>query len=461
MKASDLKNPGKLQNNQRLRQEVALAISNIQTSPLADRKAELAAFFADAASFLGATVTPTNPGVQYPTTTNRLYGTAGDSRLGLSLFTSGRHAYFKSMGLTTWLSSASHGRIQLNPDAQTAVAGSDTNQMIARLDADVAKLKAAGVQVVFFIGGTNDYSSSITDAQTRANILTIINRLKAEGFIPIAIAETPRRAEDTEDVKNRHYALRKWYIETLSQTCWVADVWRDLCDPLDQRVMTATASTTYDNQHGNPTWQKAFGNRLWHEVSHVFPLANVLPKQASDCKTPNCLMTGTTGKIAATATNTTGQVATGFTIEGGDLDGLTTVMSKKTHPEYGEYQVIRVTGTPTKDTNQLSFYVEPTATPALGEKVKGVCEMGWVGTGIVTASLNLLSFPKYFSKIDGDPFSSTLLLPQAHFGTRETSPLLMEADATSYRLYNALHFAVNVPVDATFVISRMGALPVT
>lgn len=459
MRASNLPNPGKLQSSQRLRREVALAVSDIEQSPSTDRKTQLAGFFAEVASYLGGTVTPTPTGVTYPSTTNRLYGTLGDSRLGLSLFTAGRHAYLKSMGLCHWLSSASHGRIQLNPDAQTAVAGSDTNQMIARLSADVAKLKAAGVTVVFFIGGTNDYSSSITDAQTRSNILTIINRLKTEGFIPIAIAETPRRAEDSEDVKNRHYALRKWYIETLKDTCWVVDVWRDLCDPLDQRVMTATAQTTYDNQHGNPTWQKAFGNRLWHEVSHVFPLTNILPKSATDTKTPNPTMTGTGGRIATT--NTTGQVATGFTIEGGDLDGLTTVMSKKTHPEYGEYQVIRVTGTPTKDTNQLSFYVEPGTAPALGEKVKGVCEIGWVGTGVVTASLNLLSFPKYFSKIDGDPYSSTTLLPTAHIGSRETPVLLMEADATAYRLYVPLHFAVNQAVDATFVISRMGALPVT
>lgn len=459
MRASNLPNPGKLQSSQRLRREVALAVSDIEQSPSVDRKTELANFFSEVAGYLGGTVTPVEPGVSYPKSTSRKYGTMGDSRLGISLYTGGRNQFFKSFGLASWLDSASNGRIVLEPNAHTAISGTNTTEMVARLDSDIAKIKAAGVTHVFFIGGTNDYSASIEPATTQANILTIVSRAQAAGLTVIAIAETPRRAGDTEDVKNKHYALRKWYMTILAEKCWVVDVWKDLCDPVDPRVMAA--GVTYDGQHGGPAWQKVFGNRLFHETSHVWP-ATQLTELATRSLTPNPTLTGNTGKIASTATNTTGQLATGFTLEGGALDGLTCVASVKESQDGGQYQVLRITGTPTAAENSYSFYVEPSATPVQGTKVKGLCELNWVATNMLQCSLNLLAFPKYFSKVDGDTNGSgdaTIVMPTAHVGSKETTELLIESDANAYRLYVSITFKPNVAVDATIVIGRMGVLP--
>lgn len=459
MRASNLPNPGKLQSSQRLRREVALAVSDIEQSPSVDRKTQLANFFSEVAGYLGGTVTPVEPSLAYPKSLSRKFGTMGDSRLGISLYVGGRNVFFKSFGLAHWLQSASNGRMILEPAAHTAISGTNTDEMVARLDGDIAKIKAAGVTHVYFIGGTNDLSASIPLARSQSNILTIVQKAQDAGITVIAIAETPRRPADQQSWKDQHYALHQWYLTTLAQKCWVVDCWPDLCNPLDPQVIVD--GVTYDGQHGNPAWQKVFGNRLWHETSHVWP-DSILPDLLTKSLTPNPTLTGNAGKIASTATNTTGQIATGYTLEGGNLDGLTCVASVKANPDGGQFQVLRITGTPTKADNSYSFYIEPGSTPVQGTSVKGVGQLGWVGTGLVVCSLNLLSFPKYFSKVDGDTNGSSdanIVLPTAHIGSRETTPLLMEADSTAYRVYVSINLKVNTPVDVTIVVGRLGVLP--
>lgn len=395
-------------------------------------------------------------------TTNRLYGTAGDSRLGLSLYAGGAlNRFLKSMGLCHWIDSFSGGRAMLNIDAHTAIAGSDTNQMVARLEDDVAKLKASGVKVVFFIGGTNDYTSSIAPATTRANIQTVVKRLTDEGFTVVTLAETPRRASDTEEVKNAHYLLHRWLVEDLATSYFVIDQWDDLCDPIDRRIMVDEPGVTYDNQHGAPTWQQRFGRAIWHGVEHLFPRASILPVgNDNETVTPNALFAGTAGRIDTRSVSASGSVATGWTLEGDTATGLTVVMSKGSHPEYGATQIMRITGTAAEG-NELKLYCEPSVAQALGTKLKGVGEIQWRGQNLVTASLNLLAFPSYTSKIDGDAYSLTTLQPTQHIGSRETPVALLEDQyATSCRLYYSIRVLAGVEVDITLVMSRAGLLKV-
>lgn len=392
----------------------------------------------------------------------RNVGALADSRFGMSQFIGGRNVFFKSMGLMHWLASASESRIFMPETLNRGITGQSTSQILARIDTEIALFKANKVDAVFVICGTNDWSGGATLAQVQANILQIGQRLYAADLFPIFIAETPRRSTDSEAIKNNHFALHQWYLGELRAAGYmVCDVWDALTSTTDKRVVPD--GSTFDSQHGLPWWQKAFADLLWAQVRSVFQLPQQYAttgdvwsaSNPGGSLTLNPLLTGTGGSKETGPV--TGQIATGFKVAA--TADLTTVCSKEPHPSgYGEVQVLRITSANVVDSNSaVTFWIEPTQAPVLNDNVKALCRVSYssaIKDGVNRCSLNLLSLPKFFSKIDGDAYSAVTPLPDAHAGSRETPVLLIDADTTNWRAYVSVQFIPGMPADCTVRISQ-------
>lgn len=394
----------------------------------------------------------------------------GDSRFGLSNYIGGNGAVlYKSMGLISWLQSASYGVLSIPETLNFGVAGENTQQILARAPAAIAAAKAAGANVMWYIGGTNDYTGGITDEQRKANVLATLDLIVKGGLMPLVICETPRRSADEPSYIERHWIYRQWlkgYLPTLGYK--VIDVWPFLSDPTNPKVMPP--NSTYDNQHGNPTQQQIMGLGAWRQAASVFGSKSILPisndvynatTKPNGSLVRNPLMTGTGGSKTANA-NATGQVADNWTVEAENFGGLKTECSLVPHPVAGYIQIIRIYGKSTATGDNLpslKFYQDPINAPADGDKMKAVCELQWYSKydNLLQASLNQLSFPKYFLKMDGDRYSNAVLLPkiQPQGRSRETPVLTKDSNTTSYRVYTEFTFLSGQDVDATFRISRM------
>lgn len=404
---------------------------------------------------------------------NRAAGMLGDSRFGLSNFVAANGAaFYKSMGLISWMQAASYGVLSIPETSNFGVAGENTQQILARTPAAITALKAANANVCFYIGGTNDYTAGITDDQRKANVLATLDLLVKAGIMPIVFCETPRRSTDPVDYIERHWVYRDWLRTDLPKLGYaVLDVWPFLADPNNPKVVPP--NSTYDGQHGNPTQQQIMGVSAWRQVAKVFGSKSILPTNNADYNaatapggstTKNPMMLGTTGSKAANA-NATGQIAANWNLEGENMAGLTVACSKEVHPLYGETQVLRITGKSTGAADKvpaLSFYQDPAVAPVNGEKYKVVADVNWnsVYDNLINCSANLLSFPKFFSKIDGDAYNAQTVLPriQPPFRSRETPILTVDANTTGYRSYISIAVQPNKDTDVTIRISRMATL---
>lgn len=403
---------------------------------------------------------------------SRYAGMLGDSRFGLSTFVAANGAaFYKSMGLISWLQSASYGALSIPETMNFGVAGENTSQILARTATAIASLKAAGADICFFIGGTNDYTASITDDQRKANVLAILKMVADNGLMPIVFAETPRRKTDPADYIERHWQYRLWMLNELPKLGYmVLDVWPYLASKENPKVVPD--NSTYDGQHGDPTQQQQMGLYAWRQVAGIFGNRSILPINNADYNaaaapggstTRNPMMLGTGGNKAANA-NATGQIANNWNLEGENMAGMTVTCSKEAHPLYGETQVIRITGKSTGAADKfpsLSFYQDPPTAPAVGEKYKVVGEIAWnsVYPNLFNCTANLLSFPKFFSKIDGDGYPGTVLPKlQPPKRSRETPVLSVDANTTGYRTYVAIAIYPNTDTDVTVRISRFGTL---
>lgn len=397
----------------------------------------------------------------------------GDSRFGLSNFVAANGAaFYKSMGLISWLQAASYGALSVPETLNFGVPGENTAQILARTATAIAAIKAAGADVCFFIGGTNDYTGGITDDQRKANVLAILKLVADNGIMPIVFAETPRRKEDPAEYIERHWQYRLWMLNELPKLGYmVLDVWPYLASKDNPKVVPD--NSTYDGQHGNPTQQQAMGLYAWRQVAGIFgnrsilPISNAIYNAATAPQgslTRNPMMTGSGGGKAANA-NFSGSIADSWNIEGENMAGLTVTGSKEVHPLYGEIQVLRIVGKSTGAADKvpaLSFYQDPISAPAVGNKIKLVADINWnsIYDNVINVSLNLVQFPKFFSKIDGDAYSATTTLPkvQPPFRSRETPLFVPDSTATGYRSYVSIAVQPNKDTDLTVRISRFGTL---
>lgn len=251
----------------------------------------------------------------------------------------GQNLYDK--GFWVWANAALGGRLQLVRNA--GITGDNTAMMLARIETDVVPY-ASACRFVMFNGGVNDPTggsgTAQTFAQTKANLLAIITRLRQ--LFPVVIWHTPTPYAPTATVAAQVSQIADWVMRTAPTIGGVV-----LCDNYSQAAnKTATTGdmvTGYSNDtpqlHPNSLCARAIAAEcvtvitplLTASVQRTPTQANTVANMTAAYATqvlPNPLLATTTGGTV-TGSNVTGTAPSDWTVRAGTggnySDGTTAV----------------------------------------------------------------------------------------------------------------------------------------
>lgn len=231
----------------------------------------------------------------------------GDDHIVCGYATSTQVGYYSNaIGMSLALSG---GRLYLDPRLDKAVAGNRTDQMVARFDADImANLDK--FDILILSGGANDYSS-VTPANTIANIKWMMNRVLPFGKIVVYICQPPRN----DGIAQAGLYQLAYVNQSISEYCRTQnriiyiDDWRDGVNPTDAAGGPQTVMTT-DGLHRSSFANWFCARQIWSALESVTGPAVALwtnPNDvysATDNPTGNAIvnprLTGTSGSVAGT-----------------------------------------------------------------------------------------------------------------------------------------------------------------
>lgn len=392
----------------------------------------------------------------------------GDSRLANGKFVSGYNTFNKPIGAQHWAASISGNRLYFPPEANLAVSGYTTNQMLSILPASITTWKSQNIDTVVCWWGTNDLTSIPLDT-TKRNLITMVNMMRAAGLNIVSISETPRTGAYalTPTQNANHKLLHDWLQDVLPlYGVYPVNLWDIFVDPsASSSLYTPYSQYTYDGIHpsirgayvaGKTLWEQAFSLLFTQPEGLLFDSLVYSSSNPTGSLLKNALLEGTGGTFASNVTKTAGSVlATSWTLESENSTGLT-VTAYKEAAKFGEAQVLRIIGTTGSSGASFSFFQDLDLTMLTsGDKIKGTNRIISKGENINSCSLNILQVPKYALFADMDVFTTTY--PAAMEGTRGTPILTYDPSTqTMLRMYAYLSLAAGVTVDVTLKISQMG-----
>jgi lysophospholipase L1-like esterase len=150
------------------------------------------------------------------------------------------------------------------------VGGNTTAQMLARFDTDVTPYAPTMVSV---LGGTNDFTFSVSDATFQANVRALVAKIRGIGAIPLLFTPPPVNSFGTSDrakvIRNGRWMLR--YAAANGIPC--VDTFGVLVDP----ATTGNYLAAYDNGdgiHPSVAGRLAIGTAAWNTLKPLLPLVN-------------------------------------------------------------------------------------------------------------------------------------------------------------------------------------------
>lgn len=395
-------------------------------------------------------------------------GCFGDSRLANGKYVAGFNTFNKPIGAQHWIASHSGNRVYFPAEANLAVSGYTTNQMLSIMSASIATWKSQNIDCVLCWWGTNDLTGIALDT-TKRNIIAMVNMMRAAGITVVSISETPRTGAYglTPSQNTNHKLLHDWLQDVLPQYgVYPVNLWDIFVDPAASgSLYTPYAQYTYDGIHpsirgayvaGKAAWEQAFSLLFTQPEGLLFDSLIYSSNNPTGSLLKNALLEGTGGTIAGSIAKTPGSVlATSWNLEGENTTGLT-VTAYKEAAKVGETQVLRIMGTTGASGANFSFFQDLDLTMlTAGEKIKGTNRIISKGENINSCALNILQVPKYALFADMDVFTTTY--PAAMEGTRGTPILTYDPSTqTMLRLYTYLSLTAGVTVDVTLKISQMG-----
>lgn len=242
----------------------------------------------------------------------------------------------------------SGGAIVMPRSCNFGVAGQRTWEILARADAAIAGMKAAGAVGVVILCGTNDRGATgITHLDTIANLAALRDKFLSAGIAVVIIAEEPRG--DTTFTANRlataqlkeHMMVRKAILGMHNgKTVFAVDAWSKIAD-LSSANGDALLGYTYDGLHQNGVMAHKVAKVLWDgQLSKITADFSWAPAGLADEYSAtnvggainfNPSMTGTGGTLG---TSMTGQLASSYT--GGNVPANATIAASKTTGADGE-----------------------------------------------------------------------------------------------------------------------------
>lgn len=392
---------------------------------------------------------------------SREFAIYGDSRTAQCHTVAATAFSTENYGYAFWAAQASGG---FCPTTHNFGVGGDTTAMML---ARIAAVVACPADIVLFMGGTNDRTSSMTVADTKRNILAIVRRLQKAGKVVIVGNDTPRFGSKalTAPQQVDHEIIRDWINNELSKLTPVADTY--------SRIVV---SDLHDELHPNPKGAYKIGALGFGPVLATYIRLPVdLPTEATDLYSVNNITGSLTANptVLGSVTQATGSVnpiagsvvATGFKGAGSSFTGLTTQWSKEV-AQYGEAQVIKFAGTPTTAGAYFTFL--PTATFTLanvsaGNTISLMCAYDLVGSGagllgitaelLITKPVDSVSTTIYFR--DGDKYVDPHSLPTGPItGALDTQRYVVDGTETAIVARVSCYFAQNVPQTNTVKIRQ-------
>ena len=382
----------------------------------------------------------------------------GDSRTANNSSLTVPNKITENYGYASWLGQYTQGRVLFEPAFNFGVGGDTSSLWAARVNTVIA----SAADVVVCLISTNDRTADFTLAQTQQNIEMTVTRLKQAGKIVVFINETPRGGANALSAPRQliHEQVRAWvnnYLPKLGVR--VVDVWDK---------MTDTAAVTVDGLHFNPVGANIVGQALAREIEDLFNTPAPLPRVTSAFDSAlnpfgqinsNALLTGTTGTKGGSA-NTTGDVATGYTVAGSSWTGMTVVASKEA-AAVGEAQVLKFSGTPTVSSSLYTFeQVINLANAKLAGNIRAIANIEVEMEGCLGVSLDFrfLDSGTFNSKCcdryqDGFPMPSIKIS-----GVQETPATTITAGCTEVKVRVSVYGNTNVPMSGTVKISQLAAI---
>ncbi|CUR44335.1 lipase [Pseudomonas phage VCM] len=364
----------------------------------------------------------------------------------------------ENYGYASWLGQYSDGRIFFEPAFNFGVGGNTSSQWAARVNTVIA----APADVVVCLISTNDRTADFTLAQTQQNIEATVNKLKEAGKIVIFINETPRGGANalTPARQAIHEQVRAWinsYLPRLGVR--VVDVWDSMLN---------TAAVTVDGLHFNPVGARIVAEALAREIKDLFNTPVPLPRFDSPFDATlnpygqintNPLLAGTTGTLVGSS-NTTGVVATGYSVSGSSWAGMSVVASKEA-AEVGEAQVLKFSGIPTSSGALYTFeQIISLPNAKLAANIKAVADIEFQLEGCLGVSLD-------FRFLDSGTFNSKCCdryqdgFPMANVkvdGVQETPTTAITATCTEVKIRVSVYASQNVPMTGYVKIKQLAAI---
>lgn len=270
-------------------------------------------------------------------------------------------------------------------EANCAIGGSNTNDILARAPASIATMLAAGCTFVVLFMSRNDRASTspaftANGSPTNDSITNMaeIERLYLKaGLMVIWMTDIPPTDAAaagapvfTTDKIAEHHACINWqrsrrfqrnvYVCDLSQYGWLTT----------STLGYANVGWLSDHTHPSQEAGTRYGQALAALLRTIFPVFDLRPyvqlsaaynatKNPGGILNANPLTTGTGGTITASTGTCTGQVADSHTVQHIQCTGVTTLCSKETIVNAAgiseEWQKLVITGTPTESAPSVEF----------------------------------------------------------------------------------------------------------
>ncbi|MDS9411581.1 SGNH/GDSL hydrolase family protein [Pseudomonas aeruginosa] len=314
-----------------------------------------------------------------------------------------------NVGLAFWASALSGGLAAFPTALNAGVDGDTTAQQVARMPLILAQ--AANFDVLIHFGTGNDRLQGMSIAQTISNLNFIYDTLLARGKTIITIAETPVHGPGIgvgASVIADHYMVHQWLLnEAPKKGILVANPWDKMVDPASGASYLPLPGMVGDGVHPSPMGGEVIGAAVAEVLGKIFsnrvtlPTAN-LPFSSSPAATanlsgsliPNPLLTGTTGTVTAGSggTITSSGIAANCVLSGTNLAGLTVTPSKLANSTAGDFQVLKVSGTPTGNNPTLVLEQSiPVASLFANEVIKafGKWELTSASNSVLQVALQL------------------------------------------------------------------------
>lgn len=398
---------------------------------------------------------------------NNLIGALGDSRLA----NSGNNGTSENRGPLHWACAAAGQRLWFNNFYNFAVGGYTSADVVAnKLTAACASPPAS----FFVLIGTND-RTSLTRAQSIANIERIVTALVGAGKDVYIMAELPRgnsgfpayrfNASQLAD----HMAVRDYILGMRGRpSVYVCDAWSDIGDRLST-TGDCVIGSTIDGLHPNAHGAFLIAKSIAAQIIGRYPVAPTVSPQSNGAPNiwlnANPMLDGTGG--SSFGTGGSGVLATGWKGSVGSTAGAITRVYSKT-PE-GYQKITFGAGKPSGAKAQLDLLTQSqlhTNIPA-GSSVVGVADMGFDAGAVNVLSLAVVVMVIWadgttHSVVDGDAYNDLAFLPSAAFnGIYRTPPIAVPAGATDVRLYiRAYTSNANASTDSTpsasFIVRSAG-----